>query len=342
MRVPGKLRRWLWALATLALLFGAALYLVYTDYRSFLDAPLDAPADGLTLELKPGMNMADLIAELQRQPGLLRSALYLHGYARLNGLASRIKAGEYAITPGMTPRRLMAQIVNGRVIQYSLTVVEGWTFRQLRRVLATHPKIAQTLVEASDAEIMAHLGRPDDHPEGRFFPDTYHFPAGTADEAFLKRALAAMDQQLNQAWSQRSPQLPLRDPYQALILASIVEKETGLAAERAEIAGVFIRRLQQGMLLQTDPTVIYGLGDAFDGNLRKTDLTTDTAYNTYIRKGLPPTPIALPGAAALAAAVNPASGDALYFVANGEGGHIFSRTLNEHNQAVRLYQQRVK
>jgi UPF0755 protein len=218
----------------------------------------------------------------------------------------------------------------------------GKAQRYVADVRAEVNRSIETLREASDAEIMARLGRPAEHPEGRFFPDTYHFPAGLTDEAFLHRALIAMDRRLNQAWGQRSPQLPLSDPYQALILASIVEKETGLAAERAAIAGVFTRRLQQGMLLQTDPTVIYGLGDAFDGNLSKQDLTTDTTYNTYTRKGLPPTPIALPGAAALAAAVNPASGDALYFVANGEGGHIFSRTLNEHNQAVRLYQQRVK
>lgn len=337
-----RFRRLLLALAGIALILGPALYIVYADYHRFLETPLGVPAGGLVLEIKPGMGIAALSRELQRQPGLLRSALYLQSYARWNGWASRIKAGEYAITPGVTPRGLIEQIVAGRVLQHTLTVVEGWNFQQLRQALAAHPKLAQTLQEASDAEIMARLGRPGDHPEGRFFPDTYHFPAGTTDEAFLKRALAAMDQRLAEIWNHRSPNLPLSDSYQALILASVVEKETALAVERAEIAGVFIRRLQNGMLLQTDPTVIYGLGQAFDGNLRKQDLVTDTPYNTYIRKGLPPTPIALPGAAALAAVVNPASGDALYFVANGQGGHVFSRTLDQHNQAVRHSQRKEK
>ncbi|MBL8248395.1 MAG: endolytic transglycosylase MltG [Candidatus Competibacter sp.] len=335
MIVPMRLRRLLLALAALALIFGPALYIVYADYHRFLDTPLGVPAGGLTLEIKPGMGIADLTRELRRQPGLLRSAWYLQTYARLSGLASRLKVGEYAIAPGITPRSLIDQLVAGRVLQHALTVVEGWTFQQLRHALAAHPKIAQTLREAGDAEIMARLGRPGEHPEGRFFPDTYHFPAGATDVAFLKRALAAMDQRLAEAWGDRSPNLPLHDAYQALILASIVEKETALAAERAEIAGVLVRRLRNGMLLQTDPTVIYGLGAAFDGNLRKQDLVADTPYNTYTRKGLPPTPIALPGAAALAAAVHPAPGDALYFVANGKGGHVFSRTLDQHNQAVR-------
>ena len=339
---PPWSRRLLLTLAALALIFGPAWYVVYADYRAFLDTPLRIPAGGLVLELKPGMGVTGLARELQRQPGLLRSAPYLEAYARLNRLAPRLKAGEYAIAPGVTPRGLIEQVVAGRVIQYPLTVVEGWTFRQLRRALAEHPRIRQTLREAGDAEIMARLGRPSEYPEGRFFPDTYHFPAGTTDEMFLRRALVAMDRQLSEAWSQRSPDSPLVDPYQALILASIVEKETALPAERPDVAGVFARRLRRGMLLQTDPTVIYGLGEAFDGNLRKQDLTADTPYNTYVRKGLPPTPIALPGAAALAAAVNPALGDALYFVATGEGGHVFSRTLDEHNRAVRQYQRKEK
>ena len=333
-------RRFLLVLAALALIFGPAFYIVYADYRAFLDTPLGVPSAGLTLELKPGMGMADLTRELRKQPGLLRSALYLQAYARLNRLASRLKAGEYAIAPGLTPRGLLDQIVAGRVIQYSLTVVEGWTFRQLRRALAEHPRIRQTLRDASDAEIMAQLGRPSELPEGWFLPDTYHFPTGFTDEMFLRRALAAMDRQLREAWSHRSPDSPLTYPYQALILASIVEKETALPAERPEVAGVFTRRLRRGMLLQTDPTVIYGLGEAFDGNLRRTDLTHDNPYNTYTHKGLPPTPIALPSAGALATAVNPAPGDTLYFVGTGQGGHVFSRTLDEHNRAVRQYQLR--
>ncbi len=235
---------------------------------------------------------------------------------------------------------MLDRIVAGRVIQYPLTIVEGWTFRQLRQALAAHPQLTQTLAGLSDAEIMARLGRPGAHPEGWFLPDTYHFPKGFTDEAFLRRALTAMEQRLTQVWERRAPDTPLNDPYQALVLASIIEKETGVAAERAEIAGVFARRLRLGMRLQTDPTVIYGLGEAFDGNLRRRDLEADTPYNTYTRPGLPPTPIALPGLAALEAAAQPAAGDALYFVADGQGGHVFSRTLEEHHRAVRRYQQR--
>ena len=334
----GRFRRLLLALGALALVLGPAFCVVYADYRLFLDTPCGVPTDGLVFEVKPGMGIGDIARELQRQPGVLRSALYLEAYARLNGFAPKLKAGEYAIAPGMTPRGLIEHIASGRVIQYALVVVEGWTFQQLRQTLAAHPKIVHSLREASDAEIMARLGRPGEHPEGRFFPDTYHFPAGTTDEAFLRRALAAMDRRLGETWNRRASNLPLSDPYQMLILASIVEKETALPAERPAIAGVFVRRLQKGMLLQTDPTVIYGLGPAFDGNLRRRDLVADAPYNTYLRKGLPPTPIALPGGDALAAAANPASGDTLYFVATGEGGHVFSATLEEHNRAVRRYQ----
>ena len=326
-------RLWRWGL-------GLALFLslIYIDYQQFLETPLRVPAQGLTLEIKPGTGIGQLARQLRQQPGLSRPAFYLEAYARSTGLASRLKAGEYALTPGLTPRMLLDRIVAGRVIQYPLTIVEGWTFRQLRQTLASHPKLVQTLSGLSDAEVMARLGHPSEHPEGWFLPDTYHFPAGFTDEAFLRRARAAMDQRLREVWDRRAPDTPVSDPYQALILASIIEKETGVAAERAEIAGVFARRLRQGMRLQTDPTVIYGLGEAFDGNLRRRDLETDTPYNTYIRPGFPPTPIALPGLAALEAAVHPASGDTLYFVADGQGGHAFSRTLEEHNRAVRRYQ----
>ena len=336
------LRRLLLILAALALVLGPALYLVYADYRTFLATPLGVPTGGLTLEVKPGMGVGAIARQLQRQPGLLRSSIYLEAYARFSGLAPRLKAGEYALVPGMTPRSLLERIVTGQVIQYPLTVVEGWTFRQLRQALAEQPKLVHTLQNLDDAAIMARLGRPGLHPEGRFFPDTYHFPAGTRDEVVLQRALTTMDQRLAAIWNQRAPNLPLRDAEQALILASIVEKETRQAEERAQIAGVFIRRLQRDMPLQTDPTVIYGLGAAFDGDLRRQDLLTDTPYNTYTRKGLPPTPIALPGAAALLATVQPAAGDALYFVANGSGGHVFSATLDEHNLAVNRYQRKAK
>ncbi len=335
-------RRLLRILVALALVIGLALYGIYADYQRFLDTPLSVPAEGLVLEVKPGMGVAAIAQELRRRTDGARSAPYLQIHARLNGLASRLKVGEYAIVVGLTPRELIERIVAGRVIQYSLTVVEGWTFAQLRQALEEHPKLVQTLREASDAEIMTRLDRPGVHPEGWFFPETYHFPAGTTDESFLRRSLVAMEQRLDEFWSHRAPDVPLADPYQMLILASIIEKETGLAAERSEVAGVFARRLRKGMLLQTDPTVIYGLGATFDGVLRRRDLTADTPYNTYTRRGLPPTPIALPGAASLAAAVNPAPGDTLYFVADGDGGHVFSRTLEEHNRAVRRYRQRTQ
>lgn len=342
MMFPRRFHRLLLAWIALVLVFGPPLYLIHVDYRRFLDTPLGVPASTLVLEVKPGSGIADLARELQRQPGLLRSVLYLEAHVRLSGLAPRLKAGEYAITPGLTPRALIDRIVAGRVIQYPLTVVEGWTFRQLRQALAAHPKLVQTLQGSSNAEVMVRLGRPGEHPEGRFLPDTYHFPAGFTDVAFLRRALAAMDRRLAEAWSRRAPDVLLSDPYQVLILASIIEKETAVPAERPDIAGVFARRLRKGMRLQTDPTVIYGLGEAFDGDLRRRDLTADTPYNTYTHEGLPPTPIALPGSDSLNAAVNPAPGDALYFVADGQGGHVFSATLEEHNQAVRRYQLKVR
>jgi UPF0755 protein len=318
---------------------GLILYLLYRDYHAFLTSPLNVPATGLVFVVPPGDSMAGLAQRLAAE-GVLRSADYFRIYGRLSGLAPRLKSGEYRIEPGTTPRTLLRQLVQGRVIQYALTVVEGWTFRQMLEAIAGHDKLKHTLIGHNDSEVMARLGRPGEHPEGLFFPDTYHFPAGTTDVDFLKRALRNLQQQLQAAWQRRVPGLPLQTPYEALILASIIEKETGLAKERRKIAGVFVRRLQKGMPLQTDPTVIYGLGETFDGNIRKRDLRTDTPYNTYTRKGLPPTPIALPGAASIAAAVNPAPGDALYFVATGDGGHVFSKTLREHNRAVREYQLR--
>jgi UPF0755 protein len=220
-----------------------------------------------------------------------------------------------------------------------LTLVEGWNFREVLEAVREHPVIVDTLpAEATASDVMALLGHPDEHPEGRFFPDTYLFPRDTTDVQFLMRAFERMETILEDEWEQRAAELPLKDPYEALILASIIEKETGRADERTEIAGVFIRRLRKGMLLQTDPTVIYGLGDSFDGNLRRRDLEADNPYNTYRRAGLTPTPIAMPGRDAIHAALHPADGDALYFVAKGDGSHQFSATLGEHNRAVRRYQ----
>lgn len=320
-------------LGVLALIGGFAVYL---DYRIFLDTPVEVPDQGMQFTISPGASIAGIAQRLEGQ-GVIRSSFYLQVYARLKGLAPRIQAGEYAISPDSTPRVMVEQWVAGRVIQYVLTIVEGWTFQQMLEAVANHEKIEQSLRGLDGSEIMARLGHPGEHPEGRFFPDTYHFPAGTRDLTFLKRAYQAMEKRLNQVWENRAPGLPLKNPYQALILASIIEKETGLASERRQIAGVFVRRLKKGMPLQTDPTVIYGMGESYEGFIRKRDLRTDTSYNTYTRRGLPPTPIALPGADSLAAAVNPAVGTALYFVARGDGGHVFSDTLREHNRAVRKY-----
>lgn len=336
MKTVGR-RRWLTIGLLLVLLGGGLLgYAVY-DYRRFLDTPLAVPATGVEFTIATGESIRTIAYRLQEQ-GVLRSSLYWQGYARLEGLAHRIKAGEYLLKPDTTPRTLLEQFVAGRVIQYPLTIVEGWTFHQLLQAIAGHPKLKQTLTGLDDAAIMARLGYPQQHPEGRFFPDTYYFPANTSDVEFLKRAYVTLERRLQEAWEQRAPDLPLKSPYEALILASLIEKETGKPEERREIAGVFIRRLQRGMLLQTDPSVIYGLGDHFDGNLRRQDMRADTPYNTYIRPGLPPTPIALPGEASIEAAVRPAQGDSLYFVATGAGGHVFSRTIGEHNQKVRQYQ----
>lgn len=322
------------AVLAVGLLLGFALY---ADYRAFLGAPLNVPESGIEFTVAPGASIRSIAQQLAER-GVVRSSLYLNIYARLSGQAARIKTGEYAIEAGTTPLQLMDKLIAGRVIQYALTVVEGWTFRQMLEAIHAHGKLDATLEGLSDQEIMARLGHTELHPEGRFFPDTYHFPVGTSDLEFLKRAFATMEKQLEQAWRQRVPDLPLQSAYEALILASIIEKETAVASERREIAGVFVRRLRKGMLLQTDPTVIYGLGASFDGNLRRSDLSADMPYNTYVRKGLPPTPIALPGAESIAAAVNPAPGDTLYFVAKGNGSHAFSKTLQEHNQAVRKYQ----
>lgn len=328
---------WFRILGILILLAGLTSVGLWRDYQSYLDTPMTLPADGVVYRFEPGSHVGSLASDLAAQ-GVLSRPLYLRLFARQSGQASRLQAGEYRLEPGMTPRGLLALLVSGRTVQYELTLVEGWTFRQVRQALAAHPTLTQTLAGQSDAQVMAALGQSEQPPEGRFFPDTYRFPRGTTDLAFLRRAHARMQQVLDEAWPQRAEGLPLQSADQALILASIIEKETGVVGERPEIAGVFVRRLQRGMRLQTDPTVIYGLGDGFDGNLRRRDLLTDTPYNTYTRAGLPPTPICMPGKAAILAALHPAKGSALYFVARGDGSHQFSATLAEHNAAVRRYQ----
>ena len=316
---------------------GVAAWL-WNDYRQFVSEPINLPERGTEYRVRAGATLRQVAAELAGR-GILREPLYLRLLGRERGDADRIKAGDYALVHGMTPDDVIDLFVSGAVIEYSLTLVEGWTFRQALEAVRRHERIVHTLDAAiTDGEVMAAIGAPGVHPEGRFFPDTYLFPGGTTDVDFLRRAYERMSDILAGEWAARSEDLPLESAEEALILASIVEKETGLPQERAEVAGVFVRRLRKGMLLQTDPTVIYGMGASFDGNIRRRDLKKDTPYNTYTRSGLTPTPICLPGRDAIHAALHPADGDALYFVATGDGGHKFSATLAEHNRAVRRYQ----
>ena len=321
------------AVVLLAALGGSLL-----QFHRILDQPLAFGSETRHHLIAPGTSFSGIVAGL-KEAGLVshRHVLELHG--RWSGLAGGIRAGEYAIDPAMTPRELLELLHSGKVVQHSLTLVEGWTFDEVRDALRSRPELEHTLAaELGPGDVMAALGYAGEHPEGRFLADTYHFPRGTSDAAFLRRAYRAMQDFLDRAWKDRAANLPYDSPYDALIVASIVEKETGRAEERAEIAGVLVRRLKRGMRLEVDPTVIYGLGDAFDGNLRKRDLRRDTPYNTYLHRGLPPTPIAMPGAAAIRAALHPRAGEALFFVAKGDGSHYFSATYREHQKAVARYQ----
>ncbi len=297
---------------------------------------LPAGSSVLDLEIEPGTRAAQ-VAETVVASGAQANVQLLQLWFRVSGQARQIKAGSYEITSGTTPRSLLAMLVRGDQTLKSITLVEGWSFKQVRAALQKAELLAPDSFGLQPEMIMEKLGKTGIHPEGRFFPDTYTYAKGSSDMAVLKRAARAMDKRLDAAWALRSPNTPLRSPEQALTLASIVEKETGKPSDRAQIAGVFTNRLRTGMLLQTDPTVIYGMGDTFDGNIRKRDLQTDTPYNTYTRPGLPPTPIAMPGKAALLAAVQPAPTKALYFVARGDGTSQFSATLDEHNRAVNRY-----
>ena len=325
--------------AGLMLLLCIGIYVAYQDYLLFLSTPVTAEKWPVRIAVKPGSNFSHLVNDLHDRQ-LIEHRKYLSWYARSENLAHRIKAGNYEFSEGITPVQLLEKIVNGEVIQYSFTIVEGWTFRQMLSALHRHSNIDKKLAGLGDEEITGALSLPNKHPEGQFLPDTYLFPEGTTDIQFLTRASRAIYRYLEAEWEKRDENLPLKTPYEALILASIVEKETGVASERPAIAGVFTRRLRKGMRLQTDPTVIYGMGTQFDGNIRRRDLKKDTPYNTYTRYGLPPTPIALPGKAAIHAVLHPADGNSLYFVAKGDGSHQFSATLEEHNRAVRRYQLR--
>ena len=309
-------------------------------YESATDSALKLKQP-LNFEINKGDSLKHIVNKLVTQ-GVLTKPFYFNLLVRFENAASRLKAGAYKILPGMTPRQLLGLMVEGREYQYSLVFIEGWTFDRILTALSAPPQLIHTLDGKSPEEIMALLGAGDQHAEGRFFPDTYFFTKGTTDLDILKRAFQKMDRTLNSEWENRADGLPLRTPFEALILASIVEKETAQADERPIIAGVFIRRLQKSMLLQTDPTVIYGMGKRFNGNLRRKDLRADTPYNTYRHKGLPPTPIAMPGAESIHAVLHPQKGNSLYFVARGNGNHVFSSTLKDHNRAVALFQKKRK
>ncbi len=319
-------------------LFSAALLLGYGawKYDAALKQPLNLTQEQL-LDVPAGATPTGTFNRLEAD-GVLDGAFWLRLYWRFNLDGQPLHSGEYRMTPGMTAQGLIGLWQRGEVVQYSLTLVEGWNFRQVRSALAKHEKIVQTLAGLSDTEVMDKLGHPGVFPEGRFFPDTYRFVRGMTDVEFLKKAYNRLDDVLAQEWSKRAADAPYTDPYQALIMASLVEKETGVPEERGQIAGVFVRRLKIGMLLQTDPTVIYGLGERYNGKLTRAHLKEANPYNTYMVAGLPPTPIAMVGREAIHAALNPVPGSSLYFVARGDGSHIFSDDLDAHNAAVREFQ----
>ncbi|MCX4189256.1 endolytic transglycosylase MltG [Methylophaga sp. OBS3] len=331
--------------ASLKLLFivfllGLPLLYAWSEYQRFLNTPIQTSVDEETIfTIQPGDNLSRISQRLFQEGLSPTPSIYLDLYGRYQGTANQIKAGEYAISSGTTLPALLQQFVDGKVVQYGLTIVEGMTAQQLLLKVRQHPKIVTTEELADLPAVAAALNLPDDHAEGWFLPETYKFPAGTTDIQFLRRAYLNMQSELDSAWSERSDDLPYDSPYEALIMASIIEKETGVPEERDEISGVFVRRLEKGMRLQTDPTVIYGMGESYDGNIRRKDLRTDTLYNTYTRHGLPPTPICLPSKEAIHAALHPKDGEYLFFVATGEEGrHKFSKTYSEHNKAVRKYQ----
>ena len=314
----------------------AAVGAVYVNH--YLETPLRVTDAGSPFEIAAGASFRRVSANLAER-GILDRPLLFRAYARWTGQASQVQAGQYLIKPGTTPRRLLEQFTSGEVQLYSFTIIEGWNQWDLLRALHDHPQVEVSMTGEDWPALLEELGAETGHPEGLFLPETYRFPRGTSDRAVLAQAYDLMQTTLREEWENRQQDLAVSSPYEALILASIVEKETARADERARIAGVFTRRMQKGMRLQTDPTVIYGIGPGFNGNLTRRDLQTDTPYNTYTRAGLPPTPIALPGRAAIHAALHPADGDELYFVATGsdDGSHRFSATKEQHDRAVADY-----
>jgi len=313
-----------------------ALALAGWSLRSALDQSLKLESERL-IEVVPGDTPGGLLNRLEGE-GVLDGAFWLRLYWRFNLPGQALHSGEYRLTPQQSARDLLDLWRRGEVVQYSLTLVEGWSFRQVRAALVRQEKLEQRLADLDDKALMDRLGLAGVSPEGRFFPDTYRYVRGMSDLDLLKQASARLDQVLDEEWARRADGLPYRKPYDALIMASMVEKETGVAEERGQIAGVFVRRLRSGMRLQTDPTVIFGLGERYNGNLTRAHLQQPTPYNTYVIDGMPPTPIALAGREAIHAALNPVAGKSLYFVARGDGSHVFSETLEQHNRAVREYQ----
>ena len=318
-------------LASVAVLAGAGGLAWYGNQ------PLHIEPLPKSINVTPGTHLKSLSAMLQRE-GVIGNAQVFWLLGRVLGKGGMIKVGVYTLDRPLTPLELYAKIERGDVSQAIVQFIEGWNIREVRAVLAAQPLLKNDSADMSDAELLQAIGAEENHPEGLLFPDTYFYAPHTSDLDVLRRAYRLQHDKLLAAWETRAPGLPYRTPYEALIMASIVEKETGAAFERPQIAGVFLNRLKLGMRLQTDPTVIYGLGERFDGNLRKVDLQRDTPYNTYTRAGLPPTPIAMPSEAAIKAALNPARTNALYFVARGDGTHIFSSNLAAHNRAVNRYQ----
>lgn len=298
---------------------------------------VEAGGKPMEFTIKPGSGVRGSARQIAAS-GVPVNPVLLAALARLTGKSARLKAGHYELKPGTTPLALIDQLVRGEFAQEALSIIEGWTFRQMRMAIAEHPALKHDTAALSDAELMEKISPEFKKPEGLFFPDTYLFAKGASDLQIYRQAHALMLKRLREEWARRDPSLPYKTPYQALIMASIIEKETGQKSERNLVAAVFVNRLRKGMLLQTDPTVIYGMGDRFQGNIRKRDLETDTPYNTYVRTGLPPTPIALPGAESLAAALNPAKSDVLYFVSRGNGTSEFNNNLNDHVRAVNKYQ----
>lgn len=325
------------SLASLALA-GLGLGGAYSYLQSYLDTPLALRTEHL-VEVTPGSTLQQVARNLEREVGLAHPRLFSY-WASREGFDRAIRAGEFIISPGMTPRTALQHLLTGQLVQYPFTFIEGTTVRSALDALWLSPKLHKTLQDSSEEEILAAIGSELPSLEGALFPDTYFYTAGTTDEALLRRASVRLQQLLEQEWETRSVGLPYASPYESLILASIIEKETGVLSEREQIAGVFVRRLQLGMRLQSDPTVIYGMGAEYNGNIRRVDLDTTTAYNTYRISGLPPTPIAMTGRDAIHASLHPSDESYLYFVATGDGGHQFSATLEEHNAAVRRYQSR--